>query len=196
MIRFYSNRELSEKLAIKLSKWKRWSREFLPPDPLGGQQSGYARQYPLDQAFTVFLGGHLGADLHFSIAEAKKILDDLNVWTASFTSAWPGTATGARGKDTCVFIFRQLSAVSGEVTFAYVERNSLVDEPYAMGGVSARHEVYRETPIAASDYGHAAKNFSDLNKMNARILYASRLFERFTSVLVRLGKQHAGHRGR
>ena len=67
MIKFFTNRELSDKLGIKLAKWKRWSREFLPPDPLGGMQSGYARQYNPDQAFTVFLGGHLVADLKFSI---------------------------------------------------------------------------------------------------------------------------------
>ena len=51
MIKFYTNRELSEKLSIGLSKWKRWSREFLPPDPLGGLQSGYARQYTQDPEF-------------------------------------------------------------------------------------------------------------------------------------------------
>ncbi|MBW2491912.1 MAG: hypothetical protein JRE65_12275, partial [Deltaproteobacteria bacterium] len=54
MIKFFTNRELSDSLDIKLTKWKRWSREFLPPDPLGGMQSGYARQYHPDQAFTVF----------------------------------------------------------------------------------------------------------------------------------------------
>ena len=58
MINYYTNRELSSLLNINLAKWKRWSREFLPPDPLGGKQSGYARQYHADQAFTLFLGGH------------------------------------------------------------------------------------------------------------------------------------------
>ena len=80
MIKFYTNRELSEKLGINLAKWKRWSREFLPPDPLGGMQSGYARQFNPDQAFTVFLGGHLVADLKFSIPEANQIIQDLNKW--------------------------------------------------------------------------------------------------------------------
>ena len=76
MIKFFTNRELSERLGIKLAKWKRWSREFLPPDPLGGMQSGYARQYNPDQAFTVFLGGHLVADLKFTIPEANQIIQD------------------------------------------------------------------------------------------------------------------------
>ena len=80
MIRFYTNKELSQKFDINLARWKRWSREFLPPDPLGGLQSGYARQYSIDDAFTVVLGGHLVGDLKFSVPEAKQILIDLNQW--------------------------------------------------------------------------------------------------------------------
>ncbi|NNK85983.1 MAG: MerR family transcriptional regulator, partial [Desulfobacterales bacterium] len=80
MIKFYTNRELSQKLKINLARWKRWSREFLPPDPLGGIQSGYARQYSMDTAFTVYLGGYLVGELKYTIAEAKKILEELKSW--------------------------------------------------------------------------------------------------------------------
>jgi len=80
MIKFYTNKELSQIFSINLAKWKRWSREFLPPDPLGGLQSGYARQYNLDEAFTVFFGGHLVGNLKFSIPEARTILHDLHQW--------------------------------------------------------------------------------------------------------------------
>ena len=80
MIKFYTNQELSRQFDIKLSRWKRWSREFLLPDPLGGLQSGYARQYNLDQAFTVYLGGYLVAGLKFTIPEARLILKDLHPW--------------------------------------------------------------------------------------------------------------------
>ena len=80
MIKLYTNRELSEKLGINLAKWKRWSREFLPPDPLGGMQSGYARQYYFNDAFHVMLGGHLVGDLHSSVYEARRILEDLKDW--------------------------------------------------------------------------------------------------------------------
>jgi hypothetical protein len=65
---------------VNIAKWKRWSREFLPPDPLGGLQSGYARQYNLDDALTVYLGGYLVSELKFSIPEAKQILFDLKEW--------------------------------------------------------------------------------------------------------------------
>lgn len=80
MIRFYLNRELSQLLGINLAKWKRWSREFLPPDPLGGMQSGFARQYSVKDAFIVYLGGHLVSDLKISIPETKQILSDLDGW--------------------------------------------------------------------------------------------------------------------
>lgn len=82
MIKFFTSRALSQSLEINLAKWKRWSREFLPPDPLGGMQSGYAREYHPDQAFTVYLGGLLVADLKFTIPEAKQILRDLHGWLA------------------------------------------------------------------------------------------------------------------
>ena len=80
MIKFYTNQELSRKLNISLARWKRWSREFLPPDPLGGLQSGYARQYNPDEAFAVLLGGYLVGDLKFTIPEARQILHDLHNW--------------------------------------------------------------------------------------------------------------------
>jgi hypothetical protein len=80
MVKFYNNKELSDHLRINIAKWKRWSREFLPPDPLGGLQSGYARQYNLREAFIVALGGHLVSFLKYSIPEARTILSDLGQW--------------------------------------------------------------------------------------------------------------------
>ena len=90
MIRFFTNRQIAAKLDIKLSRWKRWSREFLPPDPLGGLQSGLTRQYTAAEAFTVYLGGYMVASLHFSIPEARCILSDLKQCLVSL-----GFLTGA-----------------------------------------------------------------------------------------------------
>jgi hypothetical protein len=77
MLRFFSNRELSAGLSIPLARWKRWSREFLPPDPLGGLQSGVTRQFSVDEALVVFLGGHLVSELKTSVPAARQILKDL-----------------------------------------------------------------------------------------------------------------------
>ncbi len=82
MIRYFLGRELSDRLGVPLVRWKRWAREFLPPDPLGGLQSGYARHYSIDQAFSVYLAGNLVSRSKFSIPEARRILSDLEHWLA------------------------------------------------------------------------------------------------------------------
>jgi len=80
VIHYYLARDLAARLEVNLAKWKRWSREFLPPDPLGGLQSGFARQYSLKEAFQVALGGFLVGDLKFAVHEARLILQDLGPW--------------------------------------------------------------------------------------------------------------------
>lgn len=80
MIHYYTNREISEKLSINPARWKRWSRVFLPPDPLGGMQSGYARQYLYGDLFTVFLGGHLLSHHKLTVPEARQVISDLTPW--------------------------------------------------------------------------------------------------------------------
>jgi hypothetical protein len=179
MIKFYTNRELSEKLGIKLSKWKRWSREFLPPDPLGGLQSGYARQYTLDQAFIVFLGGHLVADLHFSIPETKQIIEELGPWIKKDKTATSGKTNETAFEDVQVYIYRQLSPKSEGVAFAYLERKQIRDEPYGQGGPDARHAVYMEKPIPVPAPSDGLDGFRALDKMDSRILYVSRFYARF-----------------
>jgi len=179
MIKFYVNRELSAKLDIKLSKWKRWSREFLPPDPLGGMQSGYARQYTLDQAFMVFLGGHLVADLHFSIPETKQIIEELGPWIKIYKTAPSGKTDEPAFEDVHVYIFRQFSPTSKGVAFAYLERKQIRDEPYGKGGPDARHSVYIEKPIPVSARSNGLDVSTAPDKMDSRILYVRRLYARF-----------------
>jgi len=77
---YYPSKDLGSRLEIPLAKWKRWVREFLPPDPLGGLQSGFARQFNLKDAFRVYLGGCLVGILKFTIPESRVILDDLEDW--------------------------------------------------------------------------------------------------------------------
>lgn len=74
---YYNSRYISNALGIKLAKWKRWAREFLPPDPLSGQQSGYARNFNIKDAFHVYLAGYLAGTMSFGIAQARQIMADL-----------------------------------------------------------------------------------------------------------------------
>ena len=74
---YYNSRYISDALDIKLAKWKRWAREFLPPDPLSGQQSGYARNFNIKDAFHVYLAGYFVGSMSFSIPQARQIMSDL-----------------------------------------------------------------------------------------------------------------------
>jgi hypothetical protein len=74
---YFKSRYLSECLGIGLAKWKRWVREFLPPDPLSGMQSGYARNLNLKDAFHVYLAGYLVSNMRFSIAQVRQIMSDM-----------------------------------------------------------------------------------------------------------------------
>jgi hypothetical protein len=75
-----TSRQLAKIFGYNLARWKRWSREFLPPDPRAGLQDGFTREFSLDEAWTVFVGGHLVATLKFTIPQAKIILSDIRPW--------------------------------------------------------------------------------------------------------------------
>jgi len=153
MIKFFTNRELSERLGINLAKWKRWSREFLPPDPLGGMQSGYARQFNPDQAFTVFLGGHLVADLKFSIPEANKIIQDLNKWLSEkgfFFNPW-GRSTIDKNVDALIekyiIFIRREKGLDKRFKFIYTARGIISNEPVQHKGFEMMKKLYVETSV-------------------------------------------------
>lgn len=186
MIKFYLNSELSERLGIRLSKWKRWSRQFLPPDPLGGLQSGFARQYNIDQAFTVFLGGYLVAHLHFSVPEAQQIIEELNPWIKTHKAVLSANKPKRSFEDILIYIFILRSPRSGEKAFAYLERKRLSDKPYEKGGQNARQEVYIEKPIPVVSTSKGLENLDAMDRLDSRILYVRRLYQRFLNKIYRL----------
>jgi len=154
MIIFYGNRELSEKLGINLAKWKRWSRELLPPDPLGGLQSGYARQYNPADAFTVYLGGHLIADLKYTIPECKQILVDLHDWLVLqgffFDPIQPVKNTDFHQMIQAyqIFIQQDTEPAKGLCGFHYLIRGIISTEQAEYKGFSVNHEIQYETNIS------------------------------------------------
>jgi len=154
MIKFFTNRELSDKLGINLAKWKRWSREFLPPDPLGGMQSGYARQFNPDQAFTVFLGGHLVADLKFSIPEANQIIQDLNNWLSEtgFFFDLRGPSVSNNGLEALIkkyiIFIRRKKGLDKRFKFIYTARGVISNEPVQHKGFEMMKKLYVEASIS------------------------------------------------
>jgi len=154
MIKFYTNQELSQKLNITLARWKRWSREFLPPDPLGGLQSGYARQYNPDEAFAVFLGGYLVGELKFTIPEARRILRDLNNWLAEhkFYFDYAGSAQSTKENSFGIqyyqiAICRIADDDTGDAGFVYVTKGVIAEEVTATNGNSVSQQRFIESSI-------------------------------------------------
>jgi len=151
MIKFYSNRELSQKLEINLARFKRWSREFLPPDPLGGMQSGYARQYSIDNAFTVYLGGYLVGELKYTIPEAKKILEDLKKWLKE-NDFYINTKNGRKAvndakdlvKEYIIFILWENDLKNSSGSFSYRIRGIISNIPTNYNEYRVREERYIE----------------------------------------------------
>lgn len=176
MIKLLSNRELAETLNINLARWKRWSREFLPPDPLAGKQAGYARQYYLNDAFSVFLGGYLVGELGFSIPAARAVLSDIEPWLVA-----KGFRVDARGKA------RALAGIQGRVrefsvavfcrgggVAAYRLKGTLLDEPGDMAGEPVRKAVYIEERMKPKTAAGEGDEFD-----TEKVLPLTRLFEFF-----------------
>lgn len=185
MIKFFTNRELSQRLDVNLAKWKRWSREFLPPDPLGGLQSGYARQYNPDEAFTVHLGGHLVADGKFSIPEAKQILLDLHEWLRDngFYFDVKGNVDVPKGvrppvKKNIVFIVKRSRSNDGLPEFCYIIRGIISKKGIRSEGVDMMQALYTETFINSD-----ADPFVDLETNTAKTLNISGFLYRFVECM-------------
>lgn len=180
MIRYYTNRELSQKLSINLAKWKRWSREFLPPDPLGGMQSGYARQYTIKNAFTVYLGGHLVADMKFAMPDAKQILNDLHKWLTEnrFYFIVKAGSKPFEGVDNLVkryiiFIYCMKSE-KATIGFYYKIREIISDGTVDYNGFQVRQECFKETTICPQ-----TNKYVTLDLINVKMLNITELHKKF-----------------
>ena len=69
--------EFSKLLGIPHTKAKRYTREFLGPNPAATIQSGHARILTLQETYLVYLGAHLVSDHNFTVHESKIILNNL-----------------------------------------------------------------------------------------------------------------------
>ena len=188
LIRFYLNRELSARLGFRLSRWKRWSREFLPPDPLGGLQSGFARQYSLPEAFQVFLGGHMVADLKISIPETKIILKDLKEWISTqyffYVPADKQSPVQQTVKEYRIYIFLNPEPNQDGGHHAYMVRR-IIDQEKSLGkGVRIVTERYIENWLKEGE-SVVGPDISDGVPYwkAARILYISKVYQMFNDQL-------------
>ena len=188
MIRFYLNRELAQRLGFKLSRWKRWSREFLPPDPLGGLQSGFARQYTEAEAFRVYLGGQLVSNQKFSIPETKIILEDLKEWVAtqyfSYALAEKRSAIQAHAREYRIFIFMNRVSTQTLPSPCYLLRRLIDEEKTSGRGSGVITERYIQNWLKLGDViskGGVPDEVPDL--LAARILYITKVYQMFSEHL-------------
>lgn len=190
MIKFYLNRELSQRLDINLSRWKRWSREFLPPDPLGGLQSGYARQFNLQEAFRVFLGGYLVSVLKFSIPDAKMILKDLKDWISTHCIFYESKNIDVEGdgenlweQSITIHIFTKNTSEDKQSRFAYIIRASLTDD-FDDENLGIRVKRYFENRMGfGSEDADVDQEANTLSWMQSRPLYITEVYHKFLSRL-------------
>jgi hypothetical protein len=176
---YYKNSDISLRLAINLAKWKRWVRDFLPPDPLGGKQSGYARQLSIKDAFLVYFGGVLVSELRYAVAEASRILSDLTPWLKKngyFKIHLPQDAQGDFGAQDFSFIV------------IYIFHRSDNGFCYTIRKISSIKEVSEKNDVQ-ENYGRIFVN-TDSDPLNehqvghARIVGISKLYHDFLYKLV------------
>jgi hypothetical protein len=138
---YYDSKHLSQRLKVNPAKWKRWARTFLPPDPLGGLQSGVARQFNIKDAFKVYLGGYLVGELKFSIPDAVQILNDLSNWLKmnGYLSIQPQFCQEKNLHNHVVYIFQK-----PEHKFGYCVRTILSSD----ADEQINTEVYLQTLIS------------------------------------------------
>lgn len=181
MVKFYNNRELSDKLGVNLARWKRWSREFLPPDPLAGQQAGYARQYYVEHAFVVYLGGHLVAELGFSIPQARWILSESRDWmkTRGFHFDPRGYRKPSKGIDAHIRRYAlHILVLSGQQLLLFA-RGHIGRLEYEYEGYPAVKSVYVDQPISPLNQ----RQSDTIETGSEKILRISDLLEQFRKTL-------------
>jgi len=75
-----TNKELSEKLNIPITKVRRNTKEFLGEDPVAKRRTGFKRQFSINEGFFVYLGGFLVSHLGMSFEGARNALEILKPW--------------------------------------------------------------------------------------------------------------------
>lgn len=165
---YFDSKYLSKCLRINTARWKRWAREFLPPDPLGGYQSGYARQFSHKDAFRVFLGGYLVSVLRFSIPEARQVLMDLDAWMKrQGLYSLPGDPRNGAVRADHVYIYDV-----GKGKFAYAVRTIAAQPQADASGNCSEHYVLKTI-------GTSEDMLSQEGTPHARIVLIRELHRRF-----------------
>lgn len=171
--------ELAQNTNLPHSKIKRWAREFLPRDPKARMRSGYTREYGLDEAFDILMGGHLVSDLKFEVHEAKMIISGLRPFLLAH-ALYPemdlrkeGPASDKGVKEWDVQIIRN-PAMDGFELFCY----GFIKEGMMKGGI--RRRFFREEGYRAPEMAESLRPLPPAKETFViHVLKISRLREKF-----------------
>lgn len=139
----FSARQVSSFFQVKLATWKRWSREFLPPDRKARMRSGQTRFFSPNQAFEVYLGAHLISYLRYSIPEAREIIAGLKTWLRK-NGIYPETS---EVDPEALRRMRQLQVVihqKDDGTFCYESKHIVSVKPNVGRTTNVIEEVYEQ----------------------------------------------------
>lgn len=168
------NRELSRIFNIEFQKWKRWSREFLPPEKIRALPKGYAREYSRNEAFIVYLGGHLVGALDFSIPDAKKIIEDLTPFFDS-KGLFPKVKNfKPTKKDKLVKGWKITIYPDDQLGFDYTARGHIDEKTIKYKGEGVQQEIFVEEHISILKPGEFKKtNLSEGKLLDISFLLTS-----------------------
>ena len=188
-----TNTILSDKLHIPLTKFRRWTKEFLRPDPKARRRSGYTRGLTNNEGFIVFLGGHMVSDLGFSFADARRFIQYLMPWIQQ-NGLLPEIPANTRrtGIDRQVklgyVLYFQLRYVPDMRWFCWVSGNvdrKEIQETDTMG--KSYQRVKEETISYMLDWDKdSTLEYEEVKdqKQNTRVLYYSALLNIFNEVVL------------
>jgi hypothetical protein len=75
-----TSKEYAEKTGVTLTTVKRWGREFLPPITEIDRAGKQVKVWTDDEAFKIYLGGHMVSELGFSVSETRIAINELWSW--------------------------------------------------------------------------------------------------------------------
>lgn len=175
--------EISELLKIPHTKCKRYTREFLGPDPEATIQSGYARLLNMQEAYAVYLGAHLVSILKFTVHEAKIIIEDLKPWLVDF-GLFPGDDNNFQETKSEVESWKVIVYRTDKPYFFDFEAKGIISSiisghikvgPYKNAPITT--DKYVSIPHMDSDPARPQAYYRDFNKiMILRISYLKEVF--------------------
>lgn len=174
---------ISKNLNFPHGKAKRYTREFLDPDPSATLQSGHARSLDTSEVYTIFLAYHLVSKHKFSIPETKKIMRDLKSWLVK-RNLFPGAEGSAESEKPKVRSWKiTIQRTDKFCQFNYMAEGLIQQEPHGKytAGNNTSLRIWRKEivqfPILPDDVPEGRYMIDEFNLQVLRISYLSEIFK-------------------